>query len=392
MRAPLRSLRSVTVFVVLTAGACTSGESPPAGKGGSGGGAGQSTPAGTGGNPMGSGGDTSLGGNLGAGGDVATGGEGGAPATGGAGGAPLGGTTGSGGASTTGVQLDPGTDGDGTFMESPPYDAAPEELGPINGAPKGTLIGPMIHTQTGTYTGWSTWKFTFWIYVPSQYKPGHPAALMVFQDGSLYTGLPDARTTFNVPQVFDNLIAEGAMPVTIAVLIQPGSNDGHLVGGGDGGRSRQYDTPNDQYGKFLLQEFLPAEVLGKYDIVTDADGWALGGHSSGGIASIMASWYYPDNFHKALTASPSFPNTGGKFPAEFLKVMPAKPLRIYHLAGTHDLGGFYDANNQAAKDFMMLGYHYRYRPGQDNHFPPLAASADFPDALRWLWRGYSAGQ
>ena len=22
------------------------------------------------------------------------------------------------------------------------------------------------------------------------------------------------------------------------------------------------------------------------------------------------------------------------------------------------------------------------------HFPPAAAAADFPDALRWLWRGY----
>jgi hypothetical protein len=50
--------------------------------------------------------------------------------------------------------------------------------------------------------------------------------------------------------------------------------------------------------------------------------------------------------------------------------------------------GFYNANNEAAKDFMMLGYHYRYRPGTDIHAPPHAGIADFPNAMRWLWRGY----
>jgi enterochelin esterase-like enzyme len=178
--------------------------------------------------------------------------------------------------------------------------------------------------------------------------------------------------------------------VTIAVFIFPGTNDGHQVGGGDGGRSTQYDTPNDQYGKFLLEEFLPANITSKYDIVSDADGWAIGGHSSGGIASIIAGWYWPDRFHKLLTASPSFPNKGGKFPGEFLTVPTPKPLRIYHLSGTMDLGGFKAANDQAAKDFAMIGYHYRYRPGEDAHYPPKAAIADFPEALRWLWRGYKA--
>lgn len=298
---------------------------------------------------------------------------------------------GSGGAdSTMGMQADPGTDGDGTFDQPPPYDLPPESLGPINNAPKGTVTGPFLHAQTGTYTGWSTWKFTYYVYVPSQYKPGHAAALMIFNDGYLYAGinsLTDSR--FNAPQVFDNLIAEGSMPVTIAVFIFPGTNDGHQVGGGDSGRSTQYDTPNDQYGKFLREEFLSTEILNKYDIVSDPDGWAIGGHSSGGIASIIAGWYHPDRWHKMLTASPSFPNKGGKFPDEFTTA-PAKPLRIYHLAGTNDLGGFKDANDKAAMILQGLGYHDRYRPGQDNHYPPKAAMADFPNALRWLWRGYTA--
>jgi hypothetical protein len=88
-----------------------------------------------------------------------------------------------------------------------------------------------------------------------------------------------------------------------------------------------------------------------------------------------------------LTASPSFPNKGGKFPNEF-NTAPAKPLRIYHLAGTQDIGSFKSENDKAAMILGELGYHYRYRPGQDVHYPPKAAMADFPAALRWLWRGY----
>jgi enterochelin esterase family protein len=313
----------------------------------------------------------------------------------GAAGAGVAGSTGAAGTSApskTGMQTDPGTDGDGTWPQPPPYNLTPASLMQLNGAPKGQVLGPILYTQTGTYTGWDKWKFTYWVYVPAQYKPGHAAAIMIFQDGLKYNGDQAATPArFNTPTVFDNLIAEGSMPVTIGVFIDPGTNDGHHVGGGDGGRARQYDSPNDQYGKFLLNEFIPSEITSKYDIVTDADGWGIGGHSSGGIASIMAAFYYPDKLRKVLTASPSFPNTGGKFPGEFSKVTPAKPIRIYHMAGTRDEGGFKGANDNAATIFKMMGYHYRYRPGEDVHYPPAAAAADFPDALRWLWRNYKAG-
>ena len=58
-------------------------------------------------------------------------------------------------------------------------------------------------------------------------------------------------------------------------------------------------------------------------------------------------------------------------------------------SGTADIGSFYDENVKAAGIFETLGYHYRFRPGTDQHYPPKAAIADFPDALRWLWRGYT---
>ncbi|HVJ20986.1 MAG TPA: hypothetical protein VM686_36500, partial [Polyangiaceae bacterium] len=85
----------------------------------------------------------------------------------------------------------------------------------------------------------------------------------------------------------------------------------------------------------------------------------------------------------------TLPLTGGFFPDALLEA-PAKPLRIYHMSGSNDPESF-GANNEAAENLASMNYHYRYRPGEDVHYPPAAAAADYPDALRWLWRGYSAG-
>jgi enterochelin esterase family protein len=59
----------------------------------------------------------------------------------------------------------------------------------------------------------------YWVYVPAQYDPAHPAALMVFQDGHAFV-----RTNgdYRAPVVFDNLIYRREMPVTIGVFINPG--------------------------------------------------------------------------------------------------------------------------------------------------------------------------
>jgi len=37
-------------------------------------------------------------------------------------------------------------------------------------------------------------------------------------------------------------------------------------------------------------------------------------------------------------------------------------------------------------------YHYRFRSGEGEHYPPVQAVADYPDTLRWLWRGYTLPQ
>ena len=87
------------------------------------------------------------------------------------------------------------------------------------------------------------------VYVPKQYDGTTPACVYVNQDG-----VPD-----NVPGVFDKLIAEKAMPVTIGVFVMPG-----VVKAADGktaldrfNRSYEYDGLGDGYARFLLDELLP---------------------------------------------------------------------------------------------------------------------------------------
>src|SRR5262249_1731614 len=57
------------------------------------------------------------------------------------------------------------------------------------------------------------------VYIPAQYDPARPAALMVFQDG---LGYMSTNGNWRVPVVFDNLIAANEMPVTIAIFLNRG--------------------------------------------------------------------------------------------------------------------------------------------------------------------------
>ncbi|MEJ0083132.1 MAG: alpha/beta hydrolase-fold protein [Puia sp.] len=87
------------------------------------------------------------------------------------------------------------------------------------------------------------------IYIPAEYYPAQPACVYVNQDG----------IQWNAPVVFDNLIYQKEMPVTIGVFITPG-----IVKAKDQAtalnrfnRSFEYDGLGDAYARFLLEEILP---------------------------------------------------------------------------------------------------------------------------------------
>ncbi|MEO7996033.1 MAG: alpha/beta hydrolase-fold protein [Gemmatimonadaceae bacterium] len=285
------------------------------------------------------------------------------------------------------IQQDPGKGGNGVAQQPAPYTPPVEVAERMAGAPAGTLSAPAMFASKLYGV-----NFKYRVYVPAQYHKGDVAALMVFQDAtSVYLGL------MNTPVVFDNLIHKGEMPMTIALFLDPGTASGEYVQAQDRGkRSDQYDTVSDKYGRFLIEEIIPQVIQKQYNVVKNPAGWAIAGQSSGGIAAFTVGWYWPDYFNKVLTQNGSFVNIkGGAAYPQLIRDEPVKPLRVYLLSGTNDLnnefGSWLKASTDMASALAERDYDYRFRPGTGAHFPPLQAQADFPNALRWLWRGYMVG-
>src|SRR6266404_6303273 len=74
------------------------------------------------------------------------------------------------------------------------------------GVPSGALSEKITHISK-IYDGM---KSEYWIYVPAQYKPDTPAAVMIFNDGGGYTDRNGNNPALNV---IDNLIAQKKIPI-----------------------------------------------------------------------------------------------------------------------------------------------------------------------------------
>ncbi|MGE3310302.1 MAG: SMP-30/gluconolactonase/LRE family protein [Limisphaerales bacterium] len=233
-----------------------------------------------------------------------------------------------------------------------------------------------------------------WIYVPAQYDGSKPAALMVFQDGHAYVGTGEGAQ-MRVPIVFDNLIAKGDMPVTIAVFVNPG----HRGGGGparDGwgnrsNRSFEYDSLGDAYARFLLDELLPF-VSAKFQVKFSDDPAmrAISGMSSGGICAWTVAWERPGSFGRVLSQIGSFTNIrGGHVYPALIRKTERKPIRVFLQDGANDLNNLHGnwplANQEMASAMAFAGYDYRFEFGTGAH-NGKHGGAILPESLRWLWR------
>jgi enterochelin esterase family protein len=253
------------------------------------------------------------------------------------------------------------------------------------GIPKGKVT-PMPKFESKIFDGTTR---DWWVYVPAQAANGAPAAVMVFQDGGGYKEF--------VPPVFDNLIAERAMPVTVGVFVNPGT-----FAGGRSNRGFEYDTLSDQYVRFLLEEILPeVEKTTHLTLRHDAAGRAIAGASSGGICAWTAAWERPGEFSKVLSWVGSFTNLasgssgrdGGHNYEAMIRRAPRKPIRALLQDGANDLdnpaGNWPLANQQMAKALGFKGYDYKFVYGNGFH-SNRHGRAILPDSLRWLWRGWEA--
>ena len=230
-----------------------------------------------------------------------------------------------------------------------------------------------------------------WVYVPKQYDAAKPACVMIFQDGG---GFQDRNGGFRVPVVFDNLIAKQQMPVTVAIMINPGVVPSSAASALPRyNRSFEYDDPTDRYARFLLEEILP-EVGKKVNLSQNPDDRALCGASSGGIASFVAAWTRPDRFHRVVSFIGSFTDLrgGNTFASDIRKYEP-RPLRVFLQDGKADQdiysGNWFIGNQDIEAALRFARNDVQFVVGNQGHSGQQGASI-LPDALRWLWRDYPA--
>ena len=227
----------------------------------------------------------------------------------------------------------------------------------------------------------------YYVYVPVQYDGKSPAALMVFQDGHTYI---KEDGDFRVPVVFDNLIHQKAMPVTIGLFINPGQHGDELPKDpwrGDN-RSFEYDTITNQYARMLTEELIP-ELSKTYKLADSPTMRAIGGISSGGICAFTAAWQRPDQFHKVLSHVGSFTNIkGGYVYPSWIRKAPKRNIKVFLQDGSNDLdnahGNWWLSNLQMDAALKFSQYDYKFVGGTGGH-NGKHGGAILPESLRWLW-------
>ena len=154
------------------------------------------------------------------------------------------------------------------------------------GVPEGKLTSKMSHTSR-IYDGMAA---DYWVYVPAQYRPGVPIAVMFWTDGEVHINRDSGSRAMNV---WDNLTYEKKIPAMLQVLVSPGTKDGQRW------RSIQYDSVDDRFARYVLEEILP-EVGKAYSLRSDGYSRAIAGDSSGAICALNAAWWRPEEFSRVL--------------------------------------------------------------------------------------------
>lgn len=254
------------------------------------------------------------------------------------------------------------------------------------GVPKGEII-KLTFDHSSIFPG--TWR-EYWIYVPAQYRPDKPACVYIGQDG-----LHLKATT-----VFDNLIDQKAMPVTIGVFVMHGrvraSDTAKALDRFN--RSYEYDGLGDGYARFILNEILPevekqrtsdGRVIRLSHLGNDR---AIGGTSSGAICAFTAAWERPDAFSRVFSAIGTYVGLrGGDRYSTLVRKYEPKPIRVFLQDGTNDLniyaGDWWKANETMERALTFAGYEVQHVWGEGGH-NGKQATALFAQAMRWLWQDY----
>jgi sugar lactone lactonase YvrE len=224
----------------------------------------------------------------------------------------------------------------------------------------------------------------FQVYLPSAYDGAKAACLFLKLDG-----IGDYEA-----EVLERLLTAKELPVMVAVGISPGvvTRNGQVV---RYNRSFEFDSMNDNFPNYVLDELLPAiERLG-VRISHDAKDRMVMGASTGGIGAWTLAWRRPDQFSRVYSEIGTFVSMrgGNQYPALIRKTDP-KPIRVFLEDGTEDawnplFGSWYEANLLMWSALEFAGYDVNHSWSAHGH-DARPGQAMLPDVLRWLWRGHPA--
>jgi len=254
------------------------------------------------------------------------------------------------------------------------------------GVPKGEIL-KFTFSNSRIFPG--TWR-EYWVYVPAQYRADKPSCVYVNQDG----------IQWNAPIVFDNLIHQKAIPVTIGIFITPGKvlADNGVQANDRNNRSIEYDGLGDAYTKFLLTEIFPdVETKITSDgrairLSKNGNDRAIGGSSSGAVCAFTAAWEHPEEFSRVFSAIGTYTGLRGadRYPVMVRKYEP-KPIRIFMQDGSNDLslslGDWWKANEYMERSLVFSGYEVMHVWGEGGH-NGKHGTALFPEAIKWLWKDW----
>ncbi|MBV6433573.1 MAG: hypothetical protein IANPNBLG_03751 [Bryobacteraceae bacterium] len=259
------------------------------------------------------------------------------------------------------------------------------------GVPTGTLSAKKTHTSR-IYDGMAA---DYWVYTPAGYQAGTPAAVMFWTDGEVHIHRDSGSRALNV---WDNLTHEKKIPVIVQVLVSPGTLNGRRM------RSIQYDSVDDRFARYVLEEILP-EVSKTYSLRTDGYSRAIAGDSSGAICAFNAAWWRTADFSRVLLRVGSFTSIqwlrrdsdgltrkdGGYIFPYLIRKSPRKNIRVWMQDGFGDLEndhGSWPATNLAlVNSLKMRGYDFHMSWGNGTH-SRNGGNVELAEEMIWLWRDY----
>jgi gluconolactonase len=268
------------------------------------------------------------------------------------------------------------------------------------------LLGPDSQPHAGVAAG-KTFTFkltdskifpdtvrTITVYVPAAYQGDKLACVYVGLDG----------LGFDAATVFDNLIAQHAMPVTIGIGVSPGVvESARAPENSRFDRSFEFDSRTDRLARFVIEEVMPAverqpAVDGRaIKLSSNPNDRAIGGGSTGAIAAFTVAWERPDAFRRVFSSIGTYVGMrGGEQYYVLVRKTEPKPLRIFMQDGVHDewpggpeMGDWWMSNLTMNRAVEFAGYDVRHVWGAGSHNGSQATQL-FPEAMRWLWRDYPA--